>query len=124
MLTKVKLSLCLTNWALRHEGVWGSGFIDPRFLDLGTSWRWSASHPGPFTPREGAPGTHWIGGWVDRRANLDDLEKRKSRHYRDSNSDPSVIQPVGGRYTDYAIRAPDLFLVTCQKYGWIQLYFK
>jgi hypothetical protein len=28
-----------------HEGVWGSGCIDPRFLDLSTSWRWSASRP-------------------------------------------------------------------------------
>jgi hypothetical protein len=36
---KVKLSLCLTNYALRHGGVWGSGCIDPNFLDLGTSWR-------------------------------------------------------------------------------------
>jgi hypothetical protein len=26
------------NQALRHEDVWGSGCIDPRFLDLGTSW--------------------------------------------------------------------------------------
>jgi hypothetical protein len=34
---KVKLSLCVTNQA--HEGVWGSGCIDPHFLDLGTSWR-------------------------------------------------------------------------------------
>jgi hypothetical protein len=23
------------------------------------------------------PGTHWIGGWVDSRTGLDDLEKRK-----------------------------------------------
>jgi hypothetical protein len=28
-------------------------------------------------PRERAPGTHWIGGWVDLRAGLDDLEKLK-----------------------------------------------
>jgi hypothetical protein len=34
---KVKLSLCLTNQALRHEDVWGSGCINPCFLDLGTS---------------------------------------------------------------------------------------
>jgi hypothetical protein len=27
----------LTNQALRHEGVWGSGCINPYFLDLGTS---------------------------------------------------------------------------------------
>jgi hypothetical protein len=33
---------------------------------------WSASRPGRFTP-----GTHSIGGWVDPRAGLDDVEKRK-----------------------------------------------
>jgi hypothetical protein len=38
---------------------------------------WSTSRPGRFTPRERAPDTHWIGGWVDLRAGLDDLEKRK-----------------------------------------------
>jgi hypothetical protein len=25
---------------------------------------WSASRPGHFTPRDRAPGTHWIRGWV------------------------------------------------------------
>jgi hypothetical protein len=38
---------------------------------------WSASRPGRFTPRERAPGTHWIGGWVDARAVLDAVVKRK-----------------------------------------------
>jgi hypothetical protein len=28
-------------------------------------------------PGERAPGTHWIGGSVDPRAGLDDMEKRK-----------------------------------------------
>jgi hypothetical protein len=37
----------------------------------------STSSPGRFIPGERAPGTHWIGGWVDLRASLDDLEKRK-----------------------------------------------
>jgi len=32
---------------------------------------WSASRPGRFTPRERAPGTRWIGGWVGPRAGLD-----------------------------------------------------
>jgi hypothetical protein len=36
---KVKLSLCLTNYAIHHQGLWGSGCIDPHFLDLSTSWR-------------------------------------------------------------------------------------
>jgi hypothetical protein len=30
----VKKSLCLTNYALCREDVWGSGCIDPCFLDL------------------------------------------------------------------------------------------
>jgi hypothetical protein len=38
---------------------------------------WSASRPGRFTPGETAPAIHWIGGWVNRRAGLDDVEKRK-----------------------------------------------
>jgi hypothetical protein len=35
-----KLSLCLTNQALRHEDVWGSGCVDPSFLDFGTTRWW------------------------------------------------------------------------------------
>jgi hypothetical protein len=35
----------------------------------------SASRPGRFTPRERAPGTHWIVGWVDPRAGQDDVEE-------------------------------------------------
>jgi hypothetical protein len=53
---KVKFSLCLTNQALLHEGVWGSGCIDPYFLDLGTSWRWVVSFaPWPLYPRGKRP---------------------------------------------------------------------
>jgi hypothetical protein len=69
-------SLCLTNQALRHEGVWGSGCIDPHFLDLGTNWRWVVN----FTPR---PLYTWgknhpcplDRGCVNPGAGLDDLEK-------------------------------------------------
>jgi hypothetical protein len=59
---------------------------------------WSASRPGLFTPD-----THWIGGWVDPRAGLEDVESRKSCPYPDLNSDFSVVQPIASRYTDYAI---------------------
>jgi hypothetical protein len=38
---------------------WGSEGIAPRILHLGR-----------FNPRERAPGTHWIGGWVGPRAGL------------------------------------------------------
>jgi hypothetical protein len=43
-------------------------------LDVGER---SASRPGRFTPRERAPGTHWIGGWVGSRAVLEAVVKRK-----------------------------------------------
>jgi hypothetical protein len=50
---------------------------------------WSASRPGRFTPREGAPSTHWRGGWVDSRAVLDAVVKRKiSSPRRESNLEP------------------------------------
>jgi hypothetical protein len=38
---------------------------------------WSASHLGRFTPGKTDPGTHCIGGWVDKIAGLDDMEKWK-----------------------------------------------
>jgi hypothetical protein len=37
--------------------------------------KWSASCPSCFTPRERAPSSHWIGGWVGPRASLDNVEK-------------------------------------------------
>jgi hypothetical protein len=74
--------------------------------DLGTSWRWVVSiTPRPLYPRERAPGAHCIGGWVDRRAGLDDVEKRKFWPYRDSSPDLSVVQPVASRCTDCTIPA-------------------
>jgi hypothetical protein len=69
---------------------------------------WSASRPGRFTPGERAPGAHWIRGWVCHRTGVDDVERRKSCPYRDSNSDPSAVQFVASRYTDCAI--PALFV--------------
>jgi hypothetical protein len=36
---------------------------------------WSASRPCRFTPGETVTGIHWIGGWVDPRAGLDDVDK-------------------------------------------------
>jgi hypothetical protein len=66
----------------------------------------SASGPGRFTSRERAPTTHWIGGWwVDPRADMDYVEKRKFLTLPGLQLDPSVVQPVASRYADYAILA-------------------
>jgi hypothetical protein len=40
---------------------------------------------------------------VDPRIGLEDMDKRIFLPYRESNSDPSVVQPVASRYTDCAI---------------------
>jgi hypothetical protein len=62
---------------------------------------WMSFTARPLYPRGKNPLTHWIGGWVGLRAGLDDLEKRKFLPHRDSNSDPSVAQPVASRYPDW-----------------------
>jgi hypothetical protein len=75
---KVKLPLCLINWALRHESVWGSECTDPRLLDLGTSGgEWSASHAQQLYHRGRSLRYPWIGDWVGPRTDLDDVENRK-----------------------------------------------
>jgi hypothetical protein len=61
-----------------------------------------------FTPRplypcgERASGTHWIGGCVDPRAGLDNVEKRKFLTL--PISDLLVVQAVASHYTDYGIK--------------------
>jgi hypothetical protein len=78
---------------------WGSGCIAPLIL-------WSASLPGRFTPREWAPGTHWIGSSVGPRAVLDAVVKRKiPSPGRESNPRTPIFQPIAQRYTDWAITA-------------------
>jgi hypothetical protein len=74
---KINLSLCLTNSALLHEGVWGSRCIDPHFLtSVLVAGERSASRPWHFTPKVRAP-CHWIGRSVGHRSNLNDMKKRK-----------------------------------------------
>jgi hypothetical protein len=85
----------------------GNRGITPRILDLGTRWRWVVSFTaGRFIPREKAPGTHWIGGWVGLRAVLDVVVNRKiPSPRRELNSRTPIIQPIAQRYTDWAIVA-------------------
>jgi hypothetical protein len=74
---KVKLSMCFnctTPWRRIREWWYSSTHSLTSALDRG---EWPASRPGRFTPREGAPDTHWIGGWVGPRAVLDVVMKRK-----------------------------------------------
>jgi hypothetical protein len=55
-----------------HEDIWGNGDTAPPFLTLALDGgECSASCLGHFTPGEISPSTHWIGGWVDPRTDLD-----------------------------------------------------
>jgi hypothetical protein len=78
------------------KAYWGSGGIAPCFLDLGGECL--VSRPGHFTPRERAPGTHWIGDWLGRRAGLDAVMKIKIPSFC-KGLEPPIIQPVTERYT-------------------------
>jgi hypothetical protein len=63
---KVRLSPCFFNRAPRHEGVLGEWRYSSThsLTSAPDGSKWSASCSGRFTCREGAPDTHWIGGWV------------------------------------------------------------
>jgi hypothetical protein len=37
---------------------------------------WSASRPGRYNPGKRAPGTHWIGGWVEPKAGLNNVNRK------------------------------------------------
>jgi hypothetical protein len=93
----------LSLYSTKHHTMktyWGSGGIAPRILDLGTRWsEWSASRPRRFIPRERAPGTHWIGGWVGPRAVLDTVVKREI---------PSPRQESNLRPPPHPVRSPAL----------------
>jgi hypothetical protein len=86
-ISTVNLSLCLTNKAHRHEGVWKSGCIDPRNFDLGERI--------PGNPLDSK-----LVGLQSRSGGR--AEEKESCPYQDSNSDPSAVQPVVGCYSDSA----------------------
>jgi hypothetical protein len=93
------------NLAPCHGGILGVKVQIHAFFDFGTRWRWVISFTSrSLYPREGAPGTHWIGGWVGPRAVLDAVVKRKiPRPRRESNPRTPIVQPVAWRYTDWAM---------------------
>jgi hypothetical protein len=67
--------------------------------------------PLPLYPRGNRPRYLFlIGVWVGPRARLDDMETRKFLSLPGLELDPSVIQPVASRYTDYAIHLLYIYL--------------
>jgi len=70
---------------VRHGGTW---HIDPLSLNLGIGcWQGLVSSLGFFTTRNIVPGTDWIRGYVDNKADVNILGKRKiSRIFGESNT--------------------------------------
>jgi hypothetical protein len=103
---KINSSLCLTNYALRHEGVWGECMYRSTFFYLGTSWRWVFS----FTPLQLYPRGKSHRYSLYRR--FGGPQNRSGRYGEVKILDPTwtqtptprFVQPVASRYTDYAIR--------------------
>jgi hypothetical protein len=91
----------------------GSGCIGPHFLNLGSSWRWVVS----FTPLPLYPqGKNTRSSLNKRIAGLQSRCGRRGENswpYRESNSDPSVVQPIVNRYPDYAIPGSHRVYVRC-----------
>jgi hypothetical protein len=87
---KINLSLCLANYALRHEGVWGNGCIHPHFLVSAlVLGEWSASRPGRFNPRD--PFDRSLGGpqsWSGRRGEEKILDPTGTRTPTPRSSSP------------------------------------
>jgi hypothetical protein len=54
--------------------------------------------PVALQPGKEAFGTYWIGGWVDPRAGLDAVEKRKTLALARKHT--LTFQPVASRYID------------------------
>jgi hypothetical protein len=66
-------------------------------------------HAPTALPPGKAPGTHWIGGWVGSRADLDAMQKRKNLA-PGGNGTPTV-EPVAHRYTNCLIKDRDNFIL-------------
>jgi hypothetical protein len=62
---------------------------------------WSASRSVRFTPREGTPDTHWLGGWMGPSDSLEDLKRRIILHLQGIRIPTSwVVQPIASLLTE------------------------
>jgi hypothetical protein len=76
--SKVKLSLCLINYAPSRENIRGSAIIAPQFIvSVLDGDEWSDSRSGRFTPGERSSSTHCIGNLVGLRARLKAVTERE-----------------------------------------------
>jgi hypothetical protein len=66
----------------------------------------------------GAPGTHWIGGWVDPRAGLGDVEKRN--FFTLLGLELRLLSRPAHTQLQYRLRCPGSFFFNLHSGGWNQ----
>jgi hypothetical protein len=77
---------------------------------------WSDSRPGRFTAGERDSDTHWIGGWVDPRADPEDVEKRKFLILPELELRP-LCRPARSQSL-YRLRYPGSPSILCSASSW------
>jgi hypothetical protein len=101
------------NYALRHDGVWGSGCIEPHFLVLSSSCRWMAS----FKPLPLPTGSNGYQIGLTRKTVWTICGSDISWPYWDWNLETKVIQPVASHYTDCVTGSLHLKTVVARTVG-------
>lgn len=74
-IVELKQSMCITNEALCHKVIWEIVYIVSHFLDMKLEMSVQIHAAASLSP-EKVHLTHWIVGWVNPRAGLDDGEKK------------------------------------------------
>jgi hypothetical protein len=98
--TKVKLFLCLTKQCSR-----GSGYVEPRLLDLDTDWRWVVSFtPSRFISGERPPPLIPI-CYETELQNLHGRHEGRKMPLPGLELNSSPLQTIAGRYADCTMRA-------------------
>jgi hypothetical protein len=105
------LYTCSVNCAPCHEEVLGKWTYSSTifFFCLEDGCERSASCPSRLSAVEEASGTHRIGSWVDPKAGLQAVEKRKTLSPA-GNRTPAA-HPIVHRYTHRAIPAPIIMII-------------
>jgi hypothetical protein len=76
-----------------------------------------------FTPRNGAPVTRWIGGWMGPRAGLNAITKINIFcPCQESNRNSSVVQPVACPLRNLYLWDISVHLVRLARFEWLSYY--